>query len=95
MNSASWCSAKGGLKAACSIPVAVIAPVIVAELGNGNDPVGMIDTRGRSRIDQPSQHRHNAFEQLAPPCLELGIDQLVNPHDVEVRSALHRRASCD
>jgi hypothetical protein len=77
------------------VTVAVIAPVIVAALVNGNDTVIVIAPRGRSRIDQPGQHRHDTFKQLDPSPVALGVDQLVHPHDVEMRSALHRRAPCD
>jgi len=74
------------------VVVVVIVPVIVAALVNGNDIVGVIDAvddQGSiSFVSIATMRSSNSI----PRALSSGVDQLVHSHDVEVRSALHRRA---
>ncbi len=73
--------------------VTVVAPVIVAALVNGNDHVAVIDAVDDLWIDQLRQHRDDTLEQLDGTRVVFRLDQLLDAHDIEVRSGLHRRAS--
>jgi hypothetical protein len=78
---------------AVSVALAVGAPVSVAALVNGNNIVKVIDAVRRSRIDELREHGHDALEQVDAALVQLAVDQLIELHDIEVRSTFHRRAS--
>jgi hypothetical protein len=79
---------------AVTVDLAVGAPVIVAALVNWNDNREGGRCR-RSRIDELREHGHDALEQVDAGLVQLAFDQLIELHHVEVRGALHRRASGD
>jgi hypothetical protein len=70
---------------------------MVAALVSWNDIVKVIDAvrRSPSRIDELREHGHDALEQVDAALVQLALEQLVELHDVEVRSTFHRRASGD
>jgi hypothetical protein len=80
---------------AVNVALAVGAPVMVAALGNGNNIVKVFDAVRRSRIDELREHGHDALEQVDAALVQLAFDQLIELHDIEVRSTFHGRASGD
>jgi hypothetical protein len=75
---------------AVSVTLNVGAPVMVAALGNGNEPVKVFDAVRRSRGDELGEHGHDALEQLDAALVRPTLEQLIELHDIEVRSTLHR-----
>jgi hypothetical protein len=73
--------------------VGVGVAVGVAALVNGNDVVKVFDAVGRSGLDEPREHGHDALEQVDAALVQLAFDQLIELHDIEVRSTFNRRAS--
>jgi hypothetical protein len=80
---------------AVALAVDVAAPMNVAALVNRNDIVNVNDAVGRSGVDEFREHRYDALEQADAAFVQLALEQLIELHDVEVRSTLHRRASGD
>jgi hypothetical protein len=76
-----------------ALDVAVVAPVMVAALGNWNDIVKVFDAVRRSRIDELREHRHDALEHVDAALVQLAFDQLIELHDIEGRSTFRGRAS--
>jgi hypothetical protein len=77
------------------VALAVGARVSVAALLNGSEIVKVNDAVRRSWVDELREHGHDAPEQVDAAFVQLALEQLIELHDVEVRSTFHRRASGD
>ena len=78
-----------------AVDVDVIDPVIVAVHVHGNDTVVVIGSPLKSGIDHLRQHGNDTFKQFDSAAVVLVVDQLLDSHHVQMRGALHRRASRD
>ena len=77
------------------VDVIVIDPVIVAVHVHGNDTVVVIGSPLTSGIDHLRQHGNYTFKQFDSAAVVLVVNQLLDSHHVQMRGALHRRASRD